>query len=136
MTDRTLIQIAGWITAFAAMFHLLLPLGWGNTLDVLGTDDRATVYELAFGLTLLLGLIAYVSIARADTLLSPPLRTPVLLWISAFWVVRAVSGVALGEGGGLAIGLVCIAVAALYTVPLLRHHRARVGGATGRRIRS
>ena|SRR5512144_123827 len=122
MTDRRLLRTGGALTALLTVFHVVIPLGWGDKLAVLSRDDRATVNELAFGLAVLLAMIAYVSLIHTDDLLTTKLGRAVLAWVVVFWLARAVEGIVLGEINAIPIATMCVAAAVLYGTPLVRPH--------------
>ena len=70
MTGRGLIHIAGALTILRLVPHHVVPLAWGDTLSGLTRDQRAIVYELAYGFAVLLALVAYLSLCHADDLLT------------------------------------------------------------------
>lgn len=129
MTDRRLLRTGGALTALLTVFHVVIPLGWGDKLAVLSSDDRATVYELAFGLAVLLAMIAYVSLVRTDELLTTRLGRAVLAWVVVFWLARAVEGIVLGEINAIPIAVMCVTAAVLYGTPLVRSQRHDVSAA-------
>lgn len=123
MTDRRLLRAGGALTALLTVFHLAIPLGWGDKLAVLSNDDRATMYELAFGLAVLLAMIAYVSLIHTDELLTTRIGRATLAWVVVFWLARSVEGIMLGEINAIPIAIMCVAAAVLYGTPLVRSHR-------------
>lgn len=132
MTNRRLLRTGGALTALLTVFHFVIPLGWGDKLDVLSPDDRATMYELAFGLAVLLAMVAYVSLIHTDALLTSRLGRAVLAWVVLFWLARAVEGILLDEINAIPIAVMCVGAAVLYATPLVRSHRSRAAAEAAR----
>ncbi len=125
MTDRRLILAGGGLTALLAVFHFLVPLGWGDVLEPLTQDERATMYELALGFAVLFALMAWVSLRHTDELLVTKLGHAILGGFTLFWVARAIEGPAFGETNAAALSVLCLVAAALYATPLVRARTRR-----------
>ncbi len=125
MTDRRLILAGGVLTSLVTIQHLLIPLGWGDVLDGLSRNDRATMYELAIGLSIMFAIMAYVSLRHSSELVSTPLGHAILAGFAVGWLVRGVEGFLFGETGAAVIAAVCVVAVVLYGTPLVRAYAHR-----------
>jgi NADH:ubiquinone oxidoreductase subunit 3 (subunit A) len=118
---RKLIFAGGIVHLAFVVFHIALPrlLGWSTTLQALTPDDRGTVYTLNIAVASMLLVLAVVSLLHRDALLSTPLGNMVCGGIALFWVIRAASEFIFYPAPSLVLAVVCVAIAALYLVPLL-----------------
>ena len=119
---RKLVLAGGIVHLAFVVFHIALPqlLGWSITLQALTPDDRGTVYTLNIAVAYLLLVFAAVSLLQREALLSTTLGNLLSGAIALFWVIRAASEFIFYPTPSLVLAVVCLAIAALYVVPLLR----------------
>lgn len=123
MKSKRLIQIGGVINLLFVVFHLSFwnLFNWGESLRSLSPNDRAVMQVLNIHTAYVLAVFALVSFVFPDEIHSAKLGRIISMAIAGFWILRAVNQAVfwgLSFAGSWMILLVCLAVAALYLMPL------------------
>jgi len=123
-TAITFLFAGGVFHLALAIFHLFFwrIFHWKEDLASLTRINRAIMQILNICLTFLFFVVAYVSFAHAEELISTPLGRTILASIALFWIFRLILQVVLfGARHGLSILFIVIFLVGiiLYLIPFL-----------------
>lgn len=123
MKTTRLIQIGGVINLLLVAFHLSFwkMFNWGESLASLSPDNRAVMQVLNLHTAYALGLFAVLSLFFANELSATKWGRIISLSITGFWILRGANQLVfwgLSLAGSWIILVICLAVAALYLIPV------------------
>ena len=121
---EALIIAGGIFTVALIIFHLLFwrIFKWPGTLRALSSVNKATIQVLNISITFIFFIIAYISFAHTDELLSTQLGNTWLVLISGLWLFRAIQQVVfykLKHMASVGLTLYFLIGAILYGLPLI-----------------
>ncbi len=128
---RVVLLIGGLFNLLFAVFHAVMPQmsQWDAGLGSLSADYLSLMYIFNYIVMYVLVVFAYVSIFQWRSLSSTSLGKAISTAILGFWLVRAAEGVifsGVAEPGAWTLIVLCLAIGALYLVPVV------LGGAGGK----
>ncbi len=121
---EALIIAGGIFTVVLIIFHLLFwrIFKWPKTLRLLDSVNKATMQVLNVSITFLFFIIAYISFAHTNELLSTQLGNTLLVLISGLWLFRAVQQVVfykLKQKASVGLTFYFLIGAVLYGLPVI-----------------
>lgn len=92
MNTETVIIIGGIYHVLFIVFHLFFwkIFNWDVSLRKLNSIDKSTIQVLNISLTFVFAIFAYLSLNYSADLASTKLGLSILLFISLFWLFRAI----------------------------------------------
>jgi hypothetical protein len=120
MKSQRLIQIGGIINLLFVAYHLLS--AWQAGLISLLSDYRAVMQVLNIHIAYVLAVFFVLSLVFANEISTTKLGRTISISIAGYWILRALNQAVfwdISSGTSWVILLVCLAVAALYLVPLI-----------------
>lgn len=92
MNSETVILIGGIYHVLFIIFHLFFwkIFNWDVTLRKLNSIDKSTIQVLNISLTFVFAIFAYISLNYSADLVSTKLGLSIILFISLFWIFRAI----------------------------------------------
>jgi hypothetical protein len=120
MKSQRLIQIGGVINLLFVAYHLLS--NWQPGLASLLPDYRAVMQVLNIHIAYVLAMFFVLSFFFSNEMSTTKLGRTISISIASYWILRAVNQAVfwgMSSGSSWVILLVCLAVAALYLIPLI-----------------
>lgn len=92
-SQHILLRVAGSISLLFAIFHMLFfkIFNWAETLACLDKSNWAIFQTLNLGGIMMVVMIAYFSLFKANDLISNRLSLPLLVFFSLFYLIRIVA---------------------------------------------
>jgi len=130
MKAKYLIQIGGIVNLLFVAFHLSFwkLFNWGQSLSSLSPGNRAVMQVLNIHTAYVLAVFFVLSLVFPDEMSTTKLGRTIGISIAGFWILRAVNQAVfwnMASGASWVILLVCLAVAALYLIPLIRKNASQ-----------
>lgn len=121
---EALIIVGGIFTLALIVFHLLFwrIFKWPGTLRSLNNVNKATMQVLNISITFIFFIIAYISFAHTNELLSTQLGKTLLVLISGLWLFRAIQQVVfykLKQKASVGLTVYFLIGAILYGIPVI-----------------
>ncbi len=121
--NKTLLRIAGGITVFFGIFHVVFPqlFNWGEVLAPLSKADRDIMYIFNYATTAVIFGYAFITLAYTESLTTTAIGRGVTGMLAAFWLWRVILeliyvGFAVEA---LFVVVLCSIVVACYVIPLV-----------------
>jgi len=117
-----LLRIAGFISLFFVVFHLLFyrMFNWENTLDGLSSVNRAIFLTYHAICILMLLFMSVIPVFQTKALLASSIKYGILSLFSIFYLIRIVAEFTLFgiSSSSPAILIMCLVPMIFYTIPL------------------
>ncbi len=125
MSPKRLLQLGGGINFLFVLFHLAFwkLFDWPHSLASLSPDDQATMQVLNVHTAYTLLVFVVLSLLFPQELMMTKLGRSIGIAIAAFWILRALNQAIfwdIASVGSWVIMAVCLVVAALYLVPVIK----------------
>lgn len=123
MDNHAVILLGGFYNIGFALFHLMFwkIFGWKTELSKLRRIHRSVMQVLNLCLTFCFIFFGYISIFQAEEMIASGLGRTLLLFISLFWLVRAVEQIVFFDFKNLtsiAMTILFLLGSCLYAYPL------------------
>jgi hypothetical protein len=122
------IKVAGFVTCFFSVFHLLFYrlLHWKETLHCLDADNWAIFHAFNLGMNMMFILFTIISLFMTKKLLTETIGKVMLVFMSSIFVMRIVSEFVLWgftlEQSPIII-ILCLIPAVLFVLPLFHNSK-------------
>jgi len=120
--NEKLIIAGGFYNIALIVFHVMFwrIFKWPETISSLNYINKATIQVLNISITFIFFIFSYISFAHTQELISTPLGTSLLMFMSALWLFRAAQQVIfykLKHKASIALTIFFLIGAGLYGIP-------------------
>ena len=123
-TSVICLRIAGTISVFFTLFHCLFNklFNWDLTLSCLSQSDRAIMLTYHYICILMVGFMSILLLFQAKQILESKIGSSVLIFFSAFYLLRMITEFTLFGFAGIHsifILILCLIPVILFIIPII-----------------